>query len=115
MKLKQLMNNPINITSVIPIGMNRKKAKKLAQHIARTMRSMWSMEGGPVKLTPAQFSEVALNYRNAPEPKELMAKKIEIIFSERVIEKIIQSENHFISFTLNGEETIVNSKTPQPV
>lgn len=109
------MNNPINISSVIPIGMNRKKAKRLAQHIAKTMRSMWSMEGGPVKLTPAQFSKVALNYRYAPEPKEPLLKKIEIIFSEKVIEKIIQSENEFISFTLNGEETILNSKTPQPV
>lgn len=109
------MNNPIDISSVIPIGMHRKKAKKLAQNIARTMKSMWAAEGGPVKLTPEQFSEVALNYHHAPDTKESMAKKIKVIFSERVIEKIIQSENHFISFTLNGEETIVNSKTPQPV
>jgi sulfatase maturation enzyme AslB (radical SAM superfamily) len=106
--------NPIEITSVIPIGMNREQADKLAQNLARTMRSMWAAEGGPKELSPKEFCVVALNYCGTPESRKFLADKLKEIFSEKMIKEIITSKNDSIKFTFNGEEVTINAKSPQP-
>ncbi len=111
---KKNMNNPIDITSVIPIGMNREQAEKLAQNIANTMRKMWEENKEKGKLHPKNFLTNSLSYCKTLESQKFLAERINKIFSENVIEKIIQSKNDFVTFTFKDEQVTVNAKAPQP-
>ncbi len=108
------MNNPIDITSVIPIGMKKEQAIKLAEKIAKTMKVMWAAEGGTIKLSPKDFAYSALNYFGTAKSKRFLSNRIQAIFSEEVLKKIIKSKNDFVTFNFNGEQITVNAKTPQP-
>ncbi len=108
------MSNPIEISTIIPMGMKKEQALKLAEKIAKTMRAMWAAEGGPVKLTPKEFCSVALNYCRTPESKRFLGDKVTKIFSETEIEKIIESKNESVTLTFNGEQITINAKSPEP-
>lgn len=107
------MNNPIDISSVIPIGMNREQAEKLAQNIANSMKKLWE-EKAEDRLDPKNFVTNALSYCKTLESQKFLGERINNIFSEKVIEKIIQTKNDFVTFTFEGEQITVKSAVAQP-
>ena len=108
------MNNPIDITPVIPVGMNRDQALKLAKRISKTMRSMWVNGKNPIELTPEQFCSVALRHCRTVESKRFLTDKIKKIITPLKIKQIINSKNNLVTFSLNGEEITTTSKKFQP-
>lgn len=107
------MNNPIDISSVIPIGMSREQAEKLAQSIANSMKKLWA-EKVEDRLDPKDFAVNSLSYCKTAESQKFLTERINRIFSEEIIQKINQSKNDFVTFTFKGDQITVKSALAQP-